>query len=107
MSEYGYLLFMSTSEIILRKFLLTGGAYLLASAHVLTLYCGYITRGMTMAMPHSALCNRYAWYYGCTVRCGIEAFPLTSSDRLFWPSAGNIRFTSVSEGSSMSAGNMN
>lgn len=98
---------MSTSESILRKSSLTGGAYLLAAVQVLTLYCGYITRGMTVAMPHSALCNRHAWYYGCTVRCGIKAFPLTSCDGLFWPLAGNIRFTSVAEGGNKSAGNMN
>lgn len=52
-----------------------------------------------MAMPHSAASNRHAWHHSSTVRCGIKAFPLTSTDRLFWPLAGNITFTSVTEGS--------
>lgn len=79
---------------------MTGEAYLSTAAHVLTLFCGYITRGMAAAMPHSAAGNRHAWYYSSTVRCNIKVFPLTSTDRLFWPLADNISFTSVSEGSS-------
>lgn len=66
--------------------------------YILTLYYSCIIRRMAMAMPHGTLCNRHAWYCGCTVTCGIKAFLLTNSDRLFWPLASNIRCTSVSEG---------